>query len=118
MTASRGTGTAHRLLALLEEERAALCSANLDRVAELGTRKLHLLSALDRKLPGAAEVETLRHAARRNARLLAAALDGLREGAGRSQAIHHAPAGFNAYDSAGRSRQIATSAQPGGDRRV
>lgn len=118
MTARRGAGTARKLLALFEEERAALCSANLDRVAELGVRKLRLLTALDRQPPGAAELESIRHAARRNARLLAAALDGLREGAGQARAIRHAASGFNAYDSAGRSHQIIAPARAGDDRRA
>lgn len=118
MAARKGAGTARKLLVLFEEERAALCGANLDRITELGARKLRLLAALDRCPPGAAEVETLRHAARRNARLLAAALDGLREGAGQARAIHHAAAGFNAYDSAGRSHQIVAPARPDGDRRA
>lgn len=118
MTARQGERTARKLLALFEEERGALCTANLDRVAELGARKLRLLKALDRRPPRAAELETLRHAARRNARLLAAALDGLREGAGKAQSIRHAVSGFNAYDSAGRCHQIITPAHASDDRRA
>jgi len=98
---------AAELLALLEEEREALCTARPDLAAALGERKLALVARLERQAPGPSVLAPLRGAARRNARLLAAALAGLREGAGRLQAIRAGAAGFDSYDRAGRADHVA-----------
>ena len=68
---------AAELRALLEKERAALTAGALDTVAGLAERKASLLPALeDTKLPPA-ELADIEAAATRNARLLAAASDGV-----------------------------------------
>lgn len=73
-----------RLVALLEEERAALRETDLARLDRLTPRKVQLLDQIAGAAgPGSAdevrELATVRVLARRNARLIEAALAGLRD---------------------------------------
>lgn len=118
MMINRSQRNAHRLLALFEKERTALCSAELDRVAEMGQRKLELISALEKQPPDLSTTRKIRKAADRNARLLAAAIQGLHDGAGQLRTILQATSGFNTYDSAGRGGVVGGSKQPSNEHRA
>lgn len=101
--------TAAELLALLTREREALCAARLEEVTSLGPQKEDAIARLRALAPDAATLAPLRRAARRNAGLLAAALEGLREGAARLDTARTTAAGFDAYDRNGRTDRIAAS---------
>ncbi len=107
MAADRRDRVLADLLDLFAQEREALCAGNLDQAALLGERKLALIDSIGDDLPDQARLMPLREAARRNARLLAAALAGLHEGAGHLQVIRLGAEGFSSYDRGGRPDRIA-----------
>lgn len=106
------------LLSLLERERTALCTGQLDEAAKLGKRKLALVARLEHQRPDPLTIGALRQAAQRNARLLAAAAAGLREGGRCLLAIRSTAAGFSTYDRSGRAEHIAGVAVKGLERRA
>lgn len=73
-----------KLQRVLEDERAALRSQDMDRIGELGTRKLALIERLEggaSDLPQRTEPlrEAIAQSARRNQQLIVSALDGVRD---------------------------------------
>lgn len=99
--------TLAELLQLFDRERMALCAGDLALVAELGVDKIALVERIGTDPPDPARLAPLRTAAQRNARLLAAALAGLREGAGHLQVIRLGATGFSSYDRSGRPGHVA-----------
>lgn len=93
--------------ALLERERAALLSGDLDRLPELLHEKTALIDALA-GLDAAAEPlpEALKEKALRNQALLDGALEGIRHVAGRIAALRRLRQSFETYDETGRRRTI------------
>mgnify|MGYP001417660486 CR=1 FL=1 len=74
----------NKLANLLDEERAALRGGDMDRIDQLGARKLALIERLEEKafdLPQSATSlgERIAQSARRNQQLIASALQGVRD---------------------------------------
>ena len=92
------------LKALLDAERSALLSGDLEALGPLLRRKEALMDALAARPTGSASLAALDTALARNARLFEAALAGLREGRARAETLRAAGAGFATYDRDGRTR--------------
>lgn len=94
-------GILKRLEALLAVERAAVLEADYGVLAELAPKKARLIERLE---AAGLDGEALAQAGaglRRNQTLLAAALAGLREASGRSEARRAVAASFSTYDRTG-----------------
>lgn len=92
------------LLALFAEERKALRAGALDRVADIAARKEALLDALDGAAMSAATLSELEESAGRNALLLAASAEGIRQALLRLRDLQSATGGVT-YGPDGRQRQ-------------
>ncbi|MBW7921855.1 MAG: flagellar protein FlgN [Rubellimicrobium sp.] len=103
---------------LLARERAALRDGRLDDIGVIGDLKHGAMARLERQPPDPATLAALRALAGRNARLLEAALAGLRDGAARLQAIRAASTGFHSYDGSGRTGRISGDGPRGLERRA
>jgi flagellar biosynthesis/type III secretory pathway chaperone len=73
-----------KLARLLDEERAALRNSDMNRIGQLGPRKLALVERLEAQAgdppPGMARLsERIAQGARRNQQLIASALEGVRD---------------------------------------
>lgn len=96
------------LLILLEEERLALLSGNLEGALALGPAKesaIHRLADIPQ-----AELSALHRAAQRNAGLLKAALSGLSSMQGRSTALGQTSGNFSHYQADGSNHLHSTLA--------
>jgi flagellar biosynthesis/type III secretory pathway chaperone len=94
---------------LLDDERKALLSGQLDRIAQLHDRKSELidaLNALDRKEQE--KVEQLSDKVTRNQELLNAAMEGIRSVAQRLAAVRQVREQLETYDAEGRKTSIRT----------
>ncbi|MGR3465275.1 hypothetical protein [Limimaricola sp.] len=97
-----------RLSALLARERAALLSGRFEALGPLLDAKEALLQQLSAQ-PERAALTALHAELARNARLLEAALSGLREGRARAEALRATKDGFATYGRDGRSRAPAAA---------
>lgn len=93
---------------LIEEERAALLSGQIDAISELLQRKENLIAALEESQPtnrGALEALQIRMA--RNQVLYDQALQGIRNVADRLSALRRLRKSLETYDQLGRKTEIA-----------
>lgn len=101
------TGPAARLSRILAEERAALLDGDYPALEPLAARKIALLEEIE--AAKGAFPATLADDLARNARLIGAALSGLREGTARARALRTAQAGFSTYGRDGRARPVCAT---------
>ena len=96
-------GAAADLDRLLDEEKDALLTGDLDRVARLAHEKERLAGALATAGPDARHgLQALEAKLCRNRRLLQSALTGIRSVADRMAELHRVRRGLETYDSTGR----------------
>lgn len=92
---------------LLEHERTALLTGNLDQMAELLERKTALIDALNALEPEhQPDLDDIRGKVVRNQTLLDGALQGIRQVAGRMAALRQLRHSFDTYDETGRKHTI------------
>ncbi len=94
---------------LLDEERAALRAGHLAKVAELTSQKVELVQDLSALRLSAGQARKLRDSADHNAKLLEAALSGMRAAQERLTALRAVRSGLNIYDSKGSKQTVARS---------
>ena len=101
---------------LLERERNALISGDLDGLARLADEKERLIEdATDLNASG---LQALREKASRNQELLNSALEGIRSVASRLDALREARDTLNTYDRSGQRQRIDTLRRPRVERRA
>ena len=98
---------AEALLSLLREERAAIRAGDLTGLATLAERKAALMPAIAAGRPTRAVVARLDRALAHNARLLAAACDGIRAAQARLSALSDVRRGLSLYTARGDRRTVA-----------
>lgn len=98
---------AERLAVLIEAEREALLSGDLDRITALMPEKAALSDALRDTPDIAADLVPLRAAIQRNHDLFDRALAGLRAVAARLAVLQDVRTGLRTYDRSGQERRIA-----------
>ncbi|MGR3312627.1 flagellar export chaperone FlgN [Roseovarius indicus] len=92
---------------LLEHERSALLTGDLDQMAVLLDRKTVLIDALNAVEPEhQPDLDEIRGKVRRNQTLLDGALQGIRQVAGRMAALRQLRHSFDTYDESGRRHTI------------
>ena len=114
-----GERTVARLNALLDTERQALLDGRIDQLPEIARRKQALIA--DLAPPDSARmalVQDMQEKARRNERLLNAALEGIRAVADRIGALRQARSCLETYDRTGRKSRIAPNDRPDVERRA
>jgi flagellar biosynthesis/type III secretory pathway chaperone len=95
---------------LLDAERGALLSGNLDEVARLHVRKEQLIDTLNRMdARDHTNLASLNSKVERNQALLNTALDGIRSVARRLATIRRVRQSLDTYDSRGRKKTVAMS---------
>lgn len=87
---------------LLEEERAALISGDLQRIADIADRKETLVAGLDDSGAGGAALIPLKRKIQRNQVLLDGALEGIRNVAARLAVLRETGGTLETYDRNGR----------------
>lgn len=96
-----------RLSRLLDAERAALLSGDLDRMAALSDEKQALVGALNAASTASPpDLVPLRAKMQRNQALLDGALEGIRDVAARMATMRRIGRSFETYDSHGRTQTI------------
>jgi hypothetical protein len=92
---------------LLEQERCALLTGDLDQMALLLERKTDLIDALNALEPEQQpDLANIRGKVMRNQTLLDGALQGIRQVAGRMAALRQLRHSFDTYDESGRRHTI------------
>ena len=103
------SGPVDQLIALLDQERRALVAGDgaVAGLARLAPRKAALLARIEAMGPDlrAADLDRLRHAATRSARVIEAALDGMRHARAQIEAARNPEA--RTYDRSGKRRDLA-----------
>jgi hypothetical protein len=109
-----------RLLAVLTAEAEVIRHADFTQLEQLALEKTRLSDLLlrSRPGPGAAPLERLRRQAERNATLLRAAQQGLRDAQARIEALAKGPAGLRTYDAAGAAQPTSADKAPSLERRA
>lgn len=98
--------------ALLDSERRALVSGNLDELSQLHDRKEELISALNALDRLEADALTsIRNKMSRNQALLSSAMEGIRAVADRMAELRRVRQNLSTYDRDGKRHQIATSTE-------
>ena len=95
------------LLALLAEERAAICSGDFTGLSGFADRKTSLAQAVVALGPNRATAARIDKALQRNARLLNAACDGIRAAEARLAALKDVRNGLSLYTAAGDRKTVA-----------
>ncbi|WP_089898517.1 hypothetical protein [Loktanella fryxellensis] len=93
-------------MSVLQDERIALLSGRLDALPDLAQRKLDLLPSLLSATHDAATIARIDQALRRNARLLAAARDGIAAARDRLTAVKAVRDGLDVYGADGSRTSI------------
>jgi len=91
---------------LFDRERKAILAGQFDVLERLGAEKERLFGAVQRKGPGRAPLERLRHMADRNKTLLNAMEMGVRAASDRIEALRAKPGALQTYDAAGQRQPI------------
>lgn len=102
-------GKLRDLLTLLKDERQAIRTGELARLDTLAARKDQLLADIAQLKLSAQEAMALRESADRNARLLQAAIRGVRDARDRLAALQSARDELNVYSADGARRQVAAA---------
>lgn len=108
--------TIDALTDLLEKERAALLSGDIDALARLAPQKERILQSLDAADRPA--LEALHGKALRNQELIDSALQGIRDVTERLQALRLARRSLETYDRQGQRRSIDATARPTVEKRA
>lgn len=94
---------------LLDDERRALLSGELDKIARLHDRKTKLIDDLNElDLRDQEQIRDLSRKVGRNQELLTSALDGIRAVARRLAAVRHVREHLDTYDAEGKKSTIST----------
>lgn len=101
---------------LLEQERAALLSGDIDKLARLAPHKERVLQSLDATDRPA--LDALHGKALRNQELIDSALQGIRDVTDRLQAMRAARRSLETYDSHGHRRSIEATVRPTVEKRA
>jgi flagellar biosynthesis/type III secretory pathway chaperone len=101
---------------LLERERSALISGDLEGLARLADEKERLIG--DAATMTASGLQSLKEKATRNEALLNSALEGIRSVAARLDALREARDTLNTYDRSGQRQSIDTQRRPKIERRA
>ncbi|NDV02543.1 flagellar protein FlgN [Pseudoroseicyclus tamaricis] len=101
---------------LLAEERRCILAGDFAALEETGRRKAEMFEQL-RERAAREELARLGPQLKRNQRLLAAAIAGIREAEARVSILHKADAGFTTYTATG-TRASVGRARPGMERRA
>jgi flagellar biosynthesis/type III secretory pathway chaperone len=101
---------------LLERERKALISGDLEGLARLADEKERLMGVAATMT--ASGLQALREKATRNQELLNSALEGIRSVAARLDALREARDTLNTYDRSGQRQSIDTQRRPKIERRA
>ncbi|AXI48608.1 flagellar biosynthesis protein FlgN [Sulfitobacter sp. SK012] len=108
------SGAMKSLDALLEAERAALLTGNLEALGEMVDQKEGLIGKLNDAMPdGSQSIADLRVKVERNQSLLNGAMDGIRSVAERIAALRKVRSSLDTYDADGR--KCSVSIDRGGD---
>ena len=99
------------ILGLLDDERQALVTGQLDKLMELMERKSAMLSDLRSAPLSKSEIELLAVKTQQNQHLFAAALKGAQSAKQRIEAAQQVQQGFSVYDRRGTSQTLRNSAQ-------
>lgn len=119
MADDTSTGLLDQLAALIEEERAALLSGTLEKLADILARKEALIEALKRAEPqDRSELEALQARVTRNQELFDQALHGIRNVSNRLGALRRLRRTLETYDELGRKTAIADPAASRLERRA
>ena len=94
------------LLALLNEERAALLKGDYVDLDRLSPSKQKMLASLPEHALSESNLKRVAHAIRRNQSLLAAAIDGIRAAQGKMSNLRAQRASFTTYDRSGSQRPV------------
>lgn len=95
---------------LLDAERRALLSGELDKIARLHDRKSALVEDLSKlDLKDQEQLRDLSQKVGRNQELLTSALDGIRAVAKRLAAVRHVRENLETYDERGKKNTVATN---------
>ena len=100
---------AESLLALLARERAFLLRGELTALADLSAEKIRLTDALAVSTPAVPLIRALRSASQHNARLIAAALAGLKA---TRQRLAQTAQSVTTYDKTGRKADLSAGSNP------
>ena len=103
------TQTADALLALLARERAFLLTGELAALSALTSEKTRLTEALASSRPSLHLIRALRSASHHNARLIAAALSGIKA---TRQRLNQTVQSVTTYDQGGRKSDLSAGANP------
>ena len=104
---------------LLDQERQALLTGDLDRIARLTTLKEALIDRLNStEAPEQGTLDALRDKISRNQVLLGSAMEGIRTVADRLDVLRRVRLSLDTYDRSGRSRRLETGVIPAVERRA
>lgn len=103
------TTVTDRLEALIQSEREALMSGDLERIAEILAQKEPLISELLSEPLAAEKIAPIRRDLKRNQELFDHALSGIRAVADRLADLNKARAGLETYDAQGRKSAIVSA---------
>lgn len=94
-------------LKLFEEERAALRTGAIEKISKIGAQRDAILADLEQMKLSRAQAETLKEKAGQNAKLLAAALAGIKDAQARLAALEEIRTGLNVYTATGDRATLA-----------
>ena len=104
---------------LLEDERSALLSGDLEKIRRLNDRKAQLVDSLrDLDLRDREEMNRLNQKISRNHALLGSALDGIRAVAQRLADVRRVRDSLDTYDADGRKRSVPTPSEKNLEKRA